>query len=134
MAHRIALPSLALGFFLFLVVAWIGGTAAEWLATALVAAFPVGLIALGAADRRGDIRRLAPWLVALLVLLEAGLLGALALSSEAGRGLVFGGLPAATALFLYGAGLAALLLTGIAYAVTFGRSEDRRQDRGRDER
>lgn len=126
MARRISLLALAVGSALLLLAALVGGRAAEWLATALVAAFPVILIALGAADRRGRLDRLGLWLAALVVLLEGGLLGALFLSSEAGRGWSFGGLPAATALFLYVAGLAALLLTGVAYAVTFARGRDGR--------
>jgi hypothetical protein len=123
MARRLSLLALAVGSALLLLAALLGGRVAEWLATALVAAFPVLFIALGAADRRGGLGRLVPWLVALLVLLEGGLLGALYLSSEAGRGWSFGGLPAATALFLFGAGLAALVWTGVAYAITFPRSD-----------
>lgn len=123
MARRTSLLTLAVGSLLLLLAALLGGRAAEWLATALVAGFPVALVALGAADHRGGLGRLVPWLVALLLLLEGGLLGGLYLSSEAGRGWSFGGLPAATALFVYVAGLAALLLTGIAYAVTFTRQE-----------
>lgn len=119
MARRTSLLTLAVGSLLLLLAALVGGRAAEWLATALVAGFPVALIALGAADRSGLPGRLGPWLAALFVVVEGGLLGALYLSSEAGRGWSFGGLPAASALFLYGAGLAALVLTGVAYAVTF---------------
>jgi len=124
MARRTSLLTLAVGSLLLLLAALLGGRAAEWLATALVAAFPVALVALGAADRRGGLGRLALWLVALLVLLEGSLLGALYLSSEAGRGWSFGGLPGATALFIYVAGLVALVLTGVAYAVNFPGSKD----------
>lgn len=119
-----SLLALAVASALLLLAALVGGRAAEWLATALVAAFPVLFIALGAADRGGRVGRLGPWLVALVLLLEGSLLGALFLSTESGRGGSFGGLPAATSLFLYVAGLAALVLTGVAYAVTFPRSED----------
>jgi hypothetical protein len=123
MARRISLLVLAVGSALLLLAALLGGRVAEWLATVLVAGFPVALIALGAADRRGGLGRLVPWLVALLMLLEGGLLGALYLSLEAGRGGSFLGLPAATALFLFVAGLAALVWTGVAYAITFPRSD-----------
>lgn len=109
---------------LLLVLAFRGGAVAEWLATALVAAFPLALIVLGAADRHGRVGRLRVWLAALALLVGGGLLGALGLSTEvsteAGRRPSFGGLPLATALFLYVAGLAALLVTGVAYAATFG--------------
>lgn len=124
MTRRTSLLTLAVGSLLLLLAALLGGRAAEWLATALVAGFPVALIALGAADRSGRPGRLGPWLAALFVVVEGGLLGALYLSSEAGRGWSFGGLPAATAVFLYGAGLATLVLTGVAYAVTFPGSEN----------
>lgn len=130
MTRKASLAFLSGGSGLLLVLAFRGGAAAEWLATALVSVFPLALIALGAADRQGRVGRLGAWLAVLALLVVGGLLGALALSTGAGRGLVFGGLPAATALFLYVAGLAALVVTGVAYAVTFpaaSRSRDGRQ-------
>lgn len=120
MLRKAALALLAAGSPLLLAAFVLGGRWADWVLAALAAAFPLALAALG-----GPARRLRLWLAALLLLLEGCLLGSLALSGEAGRGPWFGGLPAATALLVYGAGLAALLLTGLAYAATFS-AEGRR--------
>lgn len=124
MARKAALGFLAVAAPLLLAVSFFDAPWADWVTAALVGAFPIILMALGAGGRQGSgsgrlSSRLAAWLVALLVLVEGSLLGSLALSSEPGRGLWLGGFPAATALMIYGLGVAALLVSGIAYAATF---------------
>lgn len=92
---------------------------APYLFAALVAAFPVLLIFLATAGRGTSSRALGWWLAGLALLLEAGLLGSLLLTGSAAAERTFGGLPLPAALFLYGGGLVALLVTGLAYGLTF---------------
>lgn len=92
---------------------------APHLFAALVAAFPVLLILLATAGRGTSSRALGWWLLGLLGLLEAGLLGSLLVSGTSAAEHTFGGFPLPSALFLYGGGLAALLVTGLAHGLTF---------------
>lgn len=128
MARRAAFAFLAAAPPLLLAAFFLGGRGADWLTAALVGAFPVALVTF-AVSGRGRAGRLGGWLVALLVLLEGCLLGALGLTSTttgaAGSGPWLGGFPAPTALLIYGLGAGALLLSGIAYAATFEPSEGR---------
>ena len=87
----------------------------------LVTAFPVALAVLGA-SRIGRGGRLGPlgWSLAGLFVLLAGSMAAILLLAGSGRR--FGPLPAGLAVLLLGLGLAAFVLTSIAYAATFARS------------
>ncbi|RMH22310.1 MAG: hypothetical protein D6696_03740 [Acidobacteria bacterium] len=120
MAVRSALVFLALAPPLMLLSFVVPGAWGEVLFTLLAAAFPVALIALGAA-RRGRLGPLALPLALLLVILVAALAGMLALRGRVADGPWFGGLPLAAALELYGIFLLPLLLVGLAYALTFDR-------------
>lgn len=131
-AERNRLPVVALtaGSLLLVALLMIPGAVPAAGFAFLSVAFPVGLIVLGAhrgsLDRRLD-PRLAVALGALLVLLEASVLGILLLSgAPTGTGLF--GLPAATVIQLAGLWLVPLPLVALAYALTFDRSGVTRAD------
>lgn len=101
-----------------LVCLLVGGRPAEVTFALLAAAFPVALIALGAA-RGGRLGRLGPALAALLVLLGGSVVGLLLLRGRLLDGPWLADLPAGIILQLVGLCLAPLVLVALAYALTF---------------
>ncbi len=126
MSKRAALAFLAAAAPLVLLAMLFGTAAGEALFAVLAAAFPVGLIVLGA-QRRGRLGRLLWPLIALLSILEACVVVMLALRGRILDAPWLGGLPLATAVQVYGLFLLPLLLVSFAYAWTF-ESFSLRQD------
>jgi hypothetical protein len=83
-------------------------------------AFPVALIAVGAA-RGGRLGPLVVPLLALLLLLEGSVLGMLALRGQVLGAPWLGGLPLPAAIQIYVMWLLPLGLVALAYALTFDR-------------
>lgn len=114
-----------------LVASLVPGRTPDWGLALLSAAFPVALMALGAARRTpapGGPRRpgaLGWVLVALLVILEGAAIGVLALSGGAADGLGavrLAGLPVTTVIQVVGLWLLPLPLAALGYALTFERA------------
>jgi len=99
----------------------------------LAVAFPVALIALGAA-RQGRIGPLMAPLTILLVILEGSLVGMLILRGHVVEGPWVAGLPAAAAIQLLGMWLMPLGLVALVYAITFDSFTLREEDLRRLER
>jgi len=125
LAHRLAVVLLALAAPATLAAFCLGGAAAPWLAAlAGGAAFPVGLIALGA-SRGGQLGRLSGPLILWGILLAVGLGAVLGLPH--GGPDVFG-LPAATAVMIFVLVPLPLLGLGWLYAARFDRHGLRDED------
>lgn len=92
-----------------------GGPRAAVVFAVLAVAFPAGLMTLGA--MRGGSRALWP-ICALLVWLELGLAGMLALRGSVAAGPWILGLPAAAAILVYGYLFVPLALVALGYAWT----------------
>lgn len=117
MARRLALGFLAAASPAVLLASFAGGRVAAWAFALLTAAFPVALMALGAA-RRGRLGRAAWALAALLVLAEGAAAGVLLLGGGRAEG-TLAGFPAATVVLIAGVWLLPLPLATLAYAWTF---------------
>ncbi len=127
MARRAALVFLGLAAPAVLVSFVVPGPAAGVLFAVLAMAFPVALIVLAVA-RDGRLGGLGPPLALLLVLLEGGVAAMLLLRGRVADGPWIGGLPAATAVMIYGLWLAPLVVVALAYALGFDRSGPRAED------
>ncbi len=99
----------------------------------LAVAFPVALIALGAA-RQGRLGPLTVPLTLLLVILETSLVGMMILRGHVIDGPWVAGLPLAAAIQLFGMWLLPLGLVALVYAITFDSFTLREEDLGRLER
>lgn len=129
--RRLSQAILAGGSALLVLFFVCGDPSGGWLTAVLVAALPLALIALGLAGGRGrPPQGSLRLLVGLALLLVGGLVATLLLARPAvsGSRVWFGGLPASTAVLVYGVGLAALVLTSWAYAALFPRSGLQRED------
>lgn len=125
LARRIALVLLALAAPSSLACFCLGSPAAAWIgAFASGVIFPMALMALGAVRGGRLDRTAAPILITALVL--AG--GWLAVLGLPDGGPDVAGLPAATALMIFVMVPAPLLITGLAYALTFNRLGLRPED------
>ena len=130
MTRRVALCFLALAPPLVLLSFVVPGRLPEVLFATVAMAFPVALIGL-VTGRSGDRGSLAPWLIALLLILEASTVGMLLLRGKVADGPWIGGLPAAAAIQLFGLWLVPLGLVALVYALTFDRHELREEDLAR---
>lgn len=119
-AARWAPGILAVGSGLVLVGLFLPEPVGVWIFGLSSAAFPVGLIVLGAA-RRGRVGAVAAPAVVLAVLLVGAMVALLALRGRALEGPWVWGLPLPAAILVYGVGLAPLGLVVLAYALTFDR-------------
>lgn len=120
MTKRVALAALGPCSGLILLSFFLGEPVGSLLFALLAVAFPVGLIAVGAA-RGGRLGPLAWPLGLLLVVLEGAMLGMVALRGRVMELPWVGGLPLVAAIQLYGMWLAPLALVALAYALTFDR-------------
>lgn len=118
MVRRLALAFLAAASPAVLLASFAGGRAAAWTFALLTAAFPVALMALGAA-RRGRLGRAAWALAGLLVMAEGTAAGVLLLGGGGAAGASLAGFPLATAVLLAGVWLLPLPLATLAYAWAF---------------
>jgi hypothetical protein len=131
--RRLALGFLAAASPAVLLASFAGGPAAAWTFALLTAAFPVALMALGAASpirpsaagpigsnaaRRGHLGGAAWALAALLVLAEGTAAGVLLLGGGGVAG-TLAGFPPATVVLLAGVWLLPLPVATLAYAWTF---------------
>lgn len=121
MPRKTALAALALSSALILGLSFTAHPATEAAFVALVMAFPVALMGLGLAGPGQRKRRGLVLLLAAGVLLEAAGVGILVLSGREDPAGWFGGLPEATAVLVYGLGLAPLPIMVAAYVLTFER-------------
>ena len=124
MAHRSALALLAVASVAALFAFCVSGSLGPWLAVLAGTLFPVSLLLLGAA-RGGRIGRLAGVVLILGIVLAAGLALAVFLP-EGGPDVL--GLPLGTALMIFVVVPVPLLLTCLAYALTFDRLGLRQED------
>ncbi len=128
MAKRAALAFLATASPVIL-LAFLFGTAAGDIAFALLAvAFPIALIVLGAAGRRGALGPLGWPLAGLLLFFVVLVAAMLLLRGRVADGPWVFGLPLATAIQVYGLFLAPLFYVSLLYALTFERFGLRRED------
>lgn len=127
MARESSLLYLGLAAPLILICFFVRGMGAELLFTALAMGFPVALIVLAVA-RDGRLGPLRAPLTLLLLLLEGSAVAMLVLRGRVLDGPWVGGLPAATAVLLYGLWLAPLPIVGLAYALTFDHFDIRDED------
>ena len=131
MGRRIALTFLATAAPIIVVTFLVDIPAGEIVFSLLATAYPIALIALGAALGRERSGQLGPlgWPLALLVLLlEILVVAMLVLRGQVLDGPWFGGLPLATAVQFYGLFLTPLLFVSLLYAFTFDRYGLRRED------
>jgi hypothetical protein len=121
MVHRLALILLALAAPAALLAFCVGGSAGPWIAAIAAMSggvvLPLALMVLGAA-RRGRLGRLWLPLVATALIFAAGWWAILALP-HGGPDVL--GLPLATALMIFVLIPLPLVVTGLAYALTFDR-------------
>ncbi len=120
MTKRLTLLLLTLASPLVLAALVVGTPAGEVVFALLAAAFPVALIALGAA-RRGRLGPLAWPLAALLTVFEIAFLALFALRGQVLDAPWLGGLPLAAAIQVYGLFLLPLPFVVLLYALTFDR-------------
>lgn len=127
MIRRLALGALTLGSVLVVLFCLLGGRQAELGFAVLAFAFPALLMIVGATDRRGRLGSIAWPVGALLVVLEASLLGMLALSGDPGAAARLSHPLVAVALQVVGVAGLPLALIACGYALTFdafGVAED----------
>jgi len=118
MTHRLALVLLALAAPAALLAFCVSGPAGPWIgALAGGVVLPLALMTLGA-SRRGRVGRLGLPLLATALVFAAGWWAILALPHG---GPDFLGLPLATALMIFVLIPVPLIVTGLAYALTFDR-------------
>jgi hypothetical protein len=128
MAKRAALAFLATASPVILLT-FLFGTAAGDVAFAMLAvAFPIALIALGAAGRDGRLGPLGGPLVGLVLYFAVLVAAMLALRGRVADGPWVLGLPLATAIQVYGVFLAPLVWVSLLYALTFERFGLGRED------
>lgn len=120
MTRRLALGALTLGSASILFACLVGGRLAELVFAVLAVGFPALLMAVGAADRDGRLGSIAGPIGILLVVLEACLLGMIALVGEV-ESAAWLPLPAAATIQLVGLLLLPLGATALGYALTFDR-------------
>ncbi len=120
MTKRVVLLALGPCSGLILVSFFLGEPFGALLFAVLAVAFPIALIAVGAA-RGGRLGPLAWPLGLLLLVLEVSMLGMIALRGRLPELPWVGGLPLAAAIQLYGMWLAPLALVALVYALTFDR-------------
>ncbi|MCZ6506756.1 MAG: hypothetical protein O7A04_01725 [Acidobacteria bacterium] len=120
MTKRVVLVALGPCSGLILVSFFLGEPVGTVLFAMLAVAFPIGLIAVGAA-KDGRLGPLAWPLGLLLLVLEAAMLGMIVLRGRLPELPWVGGLPLAAAIQLYGMWLLPLALVALAYALTFDR-------------
>ena len=120
--RRLALAALAAAAAAILVLSFVPGVAAAVGFTVLAAAFPFALMALGAA-RRGRLGRAGLPIALSLAIVEAAMLGMLALRGAVAGGPWIGGLPLAAVLLLCGVFLLPLVVIALGFALTFRRLE-----------
>ncbi len=121
MSHRLALVLLALAAPAVLLAFCVSGPAGPWIgALAGGVMLPLALMILGAA-RRGRLGRLWLPLLATALVFAAGWWAILALPHGGPDIAEIAGLPLATALMIFVLIPLPLLLTGLAYALTFDR-------------
>ena len=120
--RRLALAALAAAAASILLLSLVGGAAAAAGLTALAAAFPFVLMALGAI-RGGRLGGAALPIALALALVELAMLGMLALRGRVLDGPWLGGLPLAAALQVYGVFLLPLVVIAVGFALTFDRLE-----------
>jgi hypothetical protein len=130
---RAAIGFLSIGSALILLSFLPGFRFGPVLFAVLAVAFPVALIALGAA-RQGRLGPLTAPLTLLLVILEGSLVGMLILRGQVLDGPWVAGLPLAAAIQLFGMWLMPLGLVALVYAITFDSFTLREEDLGRLER
>lgn len=120
MGRRILIVGLAVASALLLYLLLFGGSKSVWLLEALIALFPIGLIALAApAGRSTRGSRHFRWVLGLLAVLvtTSGLL--MQATSTDPRRYQVAGLPIATWFLLLGIAIIPLVLFGLAHALTF---------------
>ena len=128
MSKRIALAFLALASPAILVTSLWSVPYGDVLFALVAVAFPIALIALGAAERRGSLGPLAWPLVGLALFYEVCVVAMLAYRGQVLDGPWVLGLPLAMAIQFYGVFLAPLLFVSIFYAATFERFGLRQDD------
>ena len=120
MGRRILIVGLAIASALLLYLLLFGGSKSVWLLEALIALFPIGLIAVAAPAGKGT-RRSGHfrWVLGLLAVLltTSGLL--MQATSTDPRRYQVAGLPMATWFLLLGIAIIPLVLFGLAHAFTF---------------
>ena len=121
-AGRALVLGLAVAAAAILAFSLVGGQLAAVGFTAVAAAFPFALMALGAA-RRGRLGRAAVPIAVAFVLVELAMLGMLALRGRVLEGPWLAGLPLAAALQLYGIFLLPLAVIALGFGLTFRRLE-----------
>ena len=121
MTRKTALVALTVASTLVLIACLVGGRPAELAFAVLAAAVPALLMVVGAADRQGTLGRIALPIVALLLVLEAGLLGLIVLADGLVSGPWLAGVPAALVVQVLGLCLVPLLVIAFGYALTFDR-------------
>lgn len=126
-SDRAALLFLAVASPAVLATFWVAGPVGEIVFALLATAFPVALIALGAA-RRGRLGPLRLPLLVLTLILEGSVVAMLAVRGRVLELPWVAGLPLAAAIQLYGMWLAPLALVALAYALTFDGFTLRRED------
>lgn len=117
MATKLALAFLTFSSIVVLVVLLFDLAALSWLFATAVMGFPIALVAL-AVSRHDGLGRLRIPLLILLVMLQAGGIGVLALGDSPVTG--WYGLPLSLHLLLLLVWLGPLVITTVAYAATFG--------------
>lgn len=125
MTRSAALSGLLLGILLIAVayaaVFATGGTPpwAVWSYMIGTSTTMLSMMVLGAARGRGGIRRLVVPFILIYVVLIAGFGAVLVMPAETAASVLWLGLPARTAIVLYGIGVLPLFLLPLAYAYTF---------------
>ncbi|HEX2254713.1 MAG TPA: hypothetical protein VHQ65_15715 [Thermoanaerobaculia bacterium] len=113
--------SLAVTALVLLAAACLGGAGAKWAFGLAAAAFPVLLMALGAARGGRWSRGVVVTLAVLFVFLAGSILAILALPGRVMEAPWIGGVPLALGLQIVGIWLVPLLFVGIGYALSFDR-------------
>lgn len=118
MSRALAIRLLTLAAVVLVLSSVAGGPYSDIVFAVVAVAFPALLMFLGTAGRKG--RRSQVWVIlGLVVLLEACLVGMLALRGTVATGGWFLGLPAVTALQIYGMCLLPLTWVAFGFAATF---------------
>lgn len=131
MLHRAALAAVAAASLLLPPALLAGGRVGTFVFAAAVVVLSVGLAAIattGPGSSAAGRRAVAPWLGAFLLALGAGMAAVFALSGSTVR---LGGLPAPTAVLLYGLALGVFVLTTCGYLATFATAGVREEDLAR---
>jgi hypothetical protein len=122
---RLALIVLAVASPVLLLALLVGGETAGWVFALVSPLVPVALMALGEDSQTAGVRH-AVFLGLLLLTLELGTVGVLALAGPGRAEAVWFGLPLSTGWMLVALGLVPLLLVPAGYAVLFRDDPGRR--------